>query len=140
MAQALEEGLTILTSDSDIPKYDAPVIGDKMAFAPSACHTSRNVRRIGCELFFVHPMQQTRFVSDTGSTEPRHLTNGISHLPRRSRSDPGRRHFFSTTGNVVFANVAASRKLAEALNRARKDGARGADARAMPLARSSPWA
>ena len=34
---------------------------------------------------------------------------------------------FSTTGNVVFANVAASRKLAEALNRARKDGARGAD-------------
>src|SRR5208283_6110244 len=26
---------------------------------------------------------------------------------------------FSTTGNVVFANVAASRKLAEALNRAR---------------------
>ena len=35
---------------------------------------------------------------------------------------------FSTTGNVVFANVAASRKLAEALNRSRKDGARGADA------------
>ena len=35
---------------------------------------------------------------------------------------------FSTTGNVVFANVAASRKLAEALNRARKDGARGPDA------------
>ena len=26
VAQALEEGLTILTSDSDIPKYDAPVI------------------------------------------------------------------------------------------------------------------
>ena len=38
---------------------------------------------------------------------------------------------FSTTGNVVFANVAASRKLAEALNRARKDGARGADAGAI---------
>ena len=35
---------------------------------------------------------------------------------------------FSFTGNVVFANVAASRKLAEALNRARKDGARGPDA------------
>jgi glycosidase len=34
---------------------------------------------------------------------------------------------FSTTGNVVFANVAASRKLAEALNRTRKDGERGAD-------------
>jgi PIN domain nuclease of toxin-antitoxin system len=26
VAQALEEGLTILTADSDIPKYDAPVI------------------------------------------------------------------------------------------------------------------
>ncbi|SNT40382.1 PIN domain nuclease, a component of toxin-antitoxin system (PIN domain) [Granulicella rosea] len=26
VAQALEEGLTILTSDSDIPRYDAPVI------------------------------------------------------------------------------------------------------------------
>jgi len=26
VAQALEGGLTILTSDSDIPKYDAPVI------------------------------------------------------------------------------------------------------------------
>jgi PIN domain nuclease of toxin-antitoxin system len=26
VAQALEEGLTILTSDSEIPKYDAPVI------------------------------------------------------------------------------------------------------------------
>jgi len=38
---------------------------------------------------------------------------------------------FSTTGNVVFANVAASRKLAEALNRTRKDGARGADAGAI---------
>ncbi len=38
---------------------------------------------------------------------------------------------FSYTGNVVFANVAASRKLAEALNQARKDGARGADAGAI---------
>jgi glycosidase len=36
---------------------------------------------------------------------------------------------FSTTGNVVFANVAASRKLAEALNRSRKDGARKNGAR-----------
>jgi hypothetical protein len=35
---------------------------------------------------------------------------------------------FSTTGNVVFANVAASRRLAEALNRSRNAGARGADA------------
>jgi hypothetical protein len=35
---------------------------------------------------------------------------------------------FSYTGNVVFADVAASRKLAEALNRSSKDGARGADA------------
>ena len=35
---------------------------------------------------------------------------------------------FSYTGNVVFADVAASRKLAEALNGSRKDGARGADA------------
>jgi hypothetical protein len=32
------------------------------------------------------------------------------------------------SGNVVFADVGASRRLAEALNRTRKDGARGADA------------
>jgi glycosidase len=35
---------------------------------------------------------------------------------------------FSYSGNVVFADVGASRRLAEALNRTRKDGARGADA------------
>ena len=50
---------------------------------------------------------------------------------------------FSTTGNVVFANVAASRKLAEALNRTRKDG-RAARTPIRPAqstpARSSPWA
>jgi PIN domain nuclease of toxin-antitoxin system len=26
VAQAMQEGLTILTADSDIPEYDAPVI------------------------------------------------------------------------------------------------------------------
>ena len=35
---------------------------------------------------------------------------------------------FTYSGNVVFADVGASRRLAEALNRTRKDGARGADA------------
>jgi len=34
---------------------------------------------------------------------------------------------FTYSGNVVFADVGASRRLAEALNRTRKDGARGAD-------------